>query len=151
MRGLFWTFFALESNASWQNLEFSWKFSEISVKLSYFVWKIKLWAIFRFISLKFQCVRFQCAQSFSFYQPPCGMVIQWVKAGFFLTSLGRSGEGQSSETLSFFLEFWVFFFSFEFSLEFFWLFPHFFLISFKIFAKVFLISTFWKNLAIKMA
>ena len=28
-----------------------------------------------------------------------------TKPGFFLTSLGRSGEGQSSETLSFFLEF----------------------------------------------
>ena len=28
-----------------------------------------------------------------------------INTGFFLTSLGRSGEGQSSETLSFFLEF----------------------------------------------
>ena len=32
-------------------------------------------------------------------------IMYYYSAGLFLTSLGRSGEGQSSETLSFFLEF----------------------------------------------
>ena len=60
-----------------------------------------------------------------------------ANSGSFLTSLGRSGEGQSSETLSFFLEFWVFPLSFEFFLQFFRLFPNFFLISFRNFCEHF--------------
>ena len=91
---------------------------------------------------------FASSVKFPWYTIVCQIALSQA---FFLTPLGRSGEGQSSETLSFFLEFWVFFLSFEFSLEFFGFFLIFFLISFKNFTKGLLIFTFWKNLAIKMA
>ena len=74
----------------------------------------------------------------------------YIIQAFFLTPLGRSGEGQSSETLSFFLEFYFFSWVLSFLLSFL-AFSSFFSNILKKISKGFLISTFWKNLAIKMA